>query len=247
MNTLRTNAADPVPPIVSPDLAESQKHTLAALFRHPVSQSLEWGDSLELFETIGEVEHHDNGKSTLRIGDKRTVVHQPHGKHIAEEEVMALRKFLRQAGWSADGHAETTATTTTRAKSLLVLVDHHEAKIYEIGPNPQAATGQEIWPADPHHFLHHLVHKDRDRQRGQRAPEDPDFYMHIAAALVHAEQIVVVGHGTGHSNAADHLVEYLAAHHPETHARVVAELVMDVSGVTPAQLLEIGQQALGAA
>ncbi|MEO8779393.1 MAG: hypothetical protein ABI389_12085 [Rhodanobacter sp.] len=246
MNTLRTNAADPVPPFVSPDLAESQKQTLAALFRHPVSQSLEWGDPLELFETIGEVEHHDHGKSTLRIGDKRAVVHQPHGKQIAEDEVMALPKFLRQADWSAEGHAETSGDASTPTKYLLVVVDHHEAKIYQIGPNPPAATGQEIRPADPHHLRHHLVHKDRDRQRGQRAPEDPDFHMHIAAARVHAEQIVVLGHGTGHSNAADHLLEYLAAHHPETRARVVAERVMDVSAITPAQLLEPGQQALSA-
>ncbi|MEO9215723.1 MAG: hypothetical protein ABI227_08740 [Rhodanobacter sp.] len=246
MNTLRINAADPPQPMASLHLAESQKHTLAALFRHPVPRNLEWSDVLELLETIGEVDHQDNGKSTLRVGDKKTVVHQPHGKDMAEDEVMALRKFLRQAGWSANGHAEMAGDITTPVKSLLVVVDHHEAKVFQIGPSPQDASRQEIKPYDPHHFLHHLTHKDQDRQRGQRAPEDPDFYRHIATALAQAEQIVVVGHGTGHSNAAHHLVEYLAAYHPETRARVLAELVVDVSSVTPAQLLEMGQQALGA-
>lgn len=246
MNTLRTHAADPSQPTSSADLAESRKRTVASLFGHPFPRNLEWSDALELLEAIGEVEHHDNGKSTLRIDDTKTVVHQPHGRDMAEDEVMALRKFLRQAGWSEEGHAQTSSDVSMPAKCLLVAVDHHEAKIYQIGPNSQTASGPEIKPYDPHHFLHHMTHKDRDRQRGQRAPEDPDFYAHIAAALVHAEQIVVVGHGTGHSNAATHLVEFLAAHHPEIHARVVAERVVDVSGVTPAQLLEIGQQALGA-
>ena len=245
MNSVRTNAADAPPSIASPYLAEAQLMTLAALFRHPVPQNLEWRDALELFETIGEVEHEGDGKSILHVGDKKTAMHHPRGKDLTANEVTVLRKFLQRAGWSADGHASTPGGICTPAKSLLVAMDHHEAKIYQIGPNAQTASGQEIRPYDPHHFLHHLVHKDQDRQRGQRAPEDPDFYVHIAAALAQAEQVVVVGRGTGHSNAAHHLVEYLAAHHPETHARVVAELAVDLSSITPVQLLDLAQQALG--
>ncbi len=107
------------------------------------------------------------------------------------------------------------------------------------------APGDE--PVDPHHFLHHLRHKDQDRQAGQRAPEDPTYHAGIAAALTDADQIVVVGHGTGtgHSHAARHLIEHLAAHDPDLRARVVAERVIDLPSVTPAQLLEIGRQELG--
>ena len=39
-----------------------------------------------------------------------------------------------------------------------------------------------------------------------------------------AGKIVVVGHGTGKSNAAHHLLEYLKSHHSETHQRVVSEM-----------------------
>lgn len=227
-------------------LVETHRRTLEALFRHPVSQNLDWNSVLALFEAIGTAEHKDNDKWILQVGGVTTRMHQPHGKDLSGVEVVDLRKFLQRAGWSTDGAVAAPAATTIKVPSLLVVVDHHEAKIYQFGADPHDGTRQEIQPYDPHHFLHHLAHKDQDRERGQRAPEDPGFYVSIAAALLCAEKIVVVGHGTGHSNAAHHLIEHLATHDHETYSRVVAERVVDLSSITPAQLLEIGQQALGA-
>jgi hypothetical protein len=54
----------------------------------------------------------------------------------------------------------------------------------------------------------------------------------------------VVGHGTGKSNAAHHLLEYLKSHHSETHRRVVSEMSAELSGVTTRQLLEMAHEAL---
>ena len=245
MNTAG-NAAVHSPQVrVWPRLAEPPPLTLEGLFHRPVSQRLAWHDALELIETIGDVEYRDNDTLILHVGDIETTVHQSHGKDLRKDELTMLRTFLQRAGLPVDGYTTAPHDITAQANSLLVLVSHHQAKIYPIDANLRAASGRETTPNDLHHFLHHLPHKDQDRQHRQRAPEDPDFYPHIAVALAHAEQIVVVGQGTGHSNAAHHLVEYLAAHHPETLARVVSELVVDVPRVTPAQLQEIGQQALG--
>lgn len=245
MNPAVNNAIQSPQVRVWPRLVEPELLTLEGLFHRPVSQSLAWHDVLELVETLGDVEHRDNDTLILHVGDIETTVHQSHGKDLSKDEVTMLRAFLQRAGLSADGYATAPGDITTPMKHLLVAVNHRDAKIYPIGANRQAASGQEIKPSDPHHFLHYLTHKDGDRRYGQRAPEDPDFYLHIAAALAHAEQIVVVGQGKDHGNTAHHLVEYLAAYHPETHARVVAELVVDVSGFTPAQLQEIGLEALG--
>jgi len=103
---------------------------------------------------------------------------------------------------------------------------------------------REIKPYDPDHFLHHLTHKDQSRERGQRAPEDASFYERIGAALAAADRIVVVGHGTGKSNAAQHLTEYLRTHHRETYQRIVHEIAADLSAITAPQLLELAEHAL---
>jgi hypothetical protein len=127
----------------------------------------------------------------------------------------------------------------------MVVMDHHDAKIYRVDQNSAGAVRWDIKPYDPHHFLHHLTHKDQSREQGQRAPEDPSFYERIGDTLAASDRIVVVGHGTGKSNASRHLIEYLRTHRRETYQRVVREIDADLSAVTPAQLLAMAEQALG--
>ena len=111
---------------------------------------------------------------------------------------------------------------------------------------PGDAAKREITPYDPHHFLHHMAHKGQSREQGQREAEETAFYEAIAAALAAGGAIVVVGHGTGTSNAAQYLTEYLRSHHRETSQRVVRTIAADLSAITPAQLLELAQRALAA-
>jgi hypothetical protein len=127
----------------------------------------------------------------------------------------------------------------------MVVVDHHGAKIYLIRRASGDASSHEITPYDPHHFLHHLTHKDQVRAEGQRAPEDPSFYSRIGDTLAVASRIIVVGHGKGKSNAARHLVEYLRTHHRETYQRIAREIEADLSAITTPQLLELAEQAFG--
>ena len=127
----------------------------------------------------------------------------------------------------------------------MIVVDHHGAKIYRIHAVGDRDREVEITPYDPHHFLHHNVHKDQSRQEGQRAPEDTEFYKRIGDAVAAGGEIVVVGHGTGKSNAAQHLSEYLHAHQPETYQRIVREITADLHAVTVPQLRRLVERALG--
>jgi hypothetical protein len=131
--------------------------------------------------------------------------------------------------------------------TLMVVVDHHGAKIYRIDPGSGHPSSHEIRPYDPHHFLHHLTHKEQSREEGQRAPEDPSFYKRISDALAAAGRILIVGHGKGKSNAAHHLLEYLQTHQRETYQRVVREIEADLSAITTPQLLVLAEQALASA
>lgn len=65
----------------------------------------------------------------------------------------------------------------------MVVVDHHGAKIYRIGAASSDASKREVAPYDPHHFLHHLTHKEQSQEQDQRATEDAGFYKRIGDAL----------------------------------------------------------------
>ena len=126
---------------------------------------------------------------------------------------------------------------------MIVAIEHHEARLFQIDVASHDVSEQTIKPHDPHHFRHHLTHKNEDHERGQRASEDPAFYEQIAQALAASGRIVIVGHGTGHSNAGHHLAEHLRAKHTEIAQRM-HEVTADLSAVTDKQLLALGHKAL---
>jgi hemin uptake protein HemP len=219
--------------------------TLEALFRHPTAHNLEWQDVITLFERIGSVHRRGGDKFSLEVAGEHLLIHKPHTKDLTSSEVVDVRNLLRNAGWTPQSSRAVESQSGLGADVLMVVVDHHGAKIYRITPAASATDAIKIAPYDPHHFLHHLAHKDQTRAEGQRAPEDSSFYARISEALAAASKVVVVGHGQGKSNAAQHLVEYLRTHHPETYERVVRELEADLSAVTLPQLAALAGETFG--
>ena len=225
-------------------LSGSDRRTLDAIFRHPISHNLAWRDVVALFETLGTVESKVNNEFAFKVGDAQHLIHKPHTHQLTVPEVLELRHFLERVGRSPESLPQPAAERVPALPNLLVAIDHHEAKIYRIDVTSDDISEHVIAPYDPHHFLHHLAHKDQSREHGQRAPEDSTFYERIAQAAGAGGRIILVGHGKGHSNAAHHLAEYLEKHHPEAHQHIVRGIVADLSSVTPSQLLELGRSTL---
>jgi hypothetical protein len=233
-------------------LSSASRMTMDALYQHPLSHNLEWTDVIALFAKLGTVEQKGHNGVAFSIGGEYRRIRQPHGKDLTTEDVMSFRHMLSRAGWSPQASPAPVAPDVSSRDvaaiadlpNLLVVVDHHEARIYHLDLQPAEPLDHVIKPHDPQHFLHHLTHKDQSRERGQRAPEDASFYGRLAEAAASARAIVVIGHGAGHSSAADRLVEFLRLHHPETFAKVTREVVADLSRLTTPQLLVLGRRAL---
>ncbi len=227
----------------------SHRRTLDAVFRHPTAHNLEWSDVVALAGKLGRLHEQSNDKYVFELAADRLVMRKPHSKDLTTDDVLALRQFIMKAGLSPDHRPEAESNPVPAGEdyatpNLVVVVDHHGARIFHVDVASGDTSEHVIKPYDPHHYLHHLMHKDQSRERGQRSPEEPAYYDKIAATLAHSGKIVVVGHGDGKSNAAHHLIDYLKAHHTETYQRVVREVVADLSATTPPQLLELARQAL---
>jgi hypothetical protein len=219
----------------------ANRRTLEALFRHPSAHNLEWNDVVALIDKIGDVNRRTNNEFEFSVGGEVHFVRKPHTKDIEGTEVIKLRKFLAHVGWTSEQCPVPASTPDDSTLNLMVVIDHHDAKIYDIATDPENATEKTIRPYDPHHFLHHLTHRDQSAARGQRAPEDITFYQAIASALTRASSIIIVGHGAGKSNAANHLSDYLRKHHAAIAERIVRESVADLSSVTEPQLLALAR------
>jgi hypothetical protein len=223
-------------------MAVDDRRTLEAIFHHPAPHNLGWMDVLRLLKHLGSADERTDGKFSLMINGRHLIFHQPHDKHLDASQVGDLRHYFALSGISPDNPYGTAPAAASSSADVVVLIDHHGAKLYQIqfSSDQQAET---VTPYDPHHFLHHLHHRDEVREQGQRPAEDLTFYDRIAEALRDADRIVLLSHGTGSSNASNVLVERLKKQHPSIYMKVVGQAEVNTSAMTDAEILAYGRKA----
>ena len=221
----------------------ADRRTLDAIFHHPVPHNLSWMDTLRLLAHLGSAEEKADGKYSLTVNGRHVVFRKPHGKHLDAREVTELRHYLASAGVSPRNPYGTVSTAEPDSLDVVVLIDHHGAKLYRVDP-ASTQPGEMVRPYDPHHFLHHLHHRDELREQGQRPPEDLTFYDKIAEALRNADRIVLLSHGTGVSNASQILAERLKKQHPDVYSRIVKQASVNTSAMTEAEIIAYARQVL---
>ena len=207
-----------------------------SLLHGKLPRTLHWSDALELIGHLGHVEPRGADEFAFVVGTQREFFRRPHTPEFGTEEVSRLRKFLKNAG------AETLPATAAQPSRMVVVIDHHAAHVFQDLGSTQLRDGITIKPYDPYHFHRHLIHRKEAHYRGDRVPEEPSFYEEVAQALTPADEIVLIGHGTGKSNAAEALAEHLRAHHPEISQRVRATETADLSSLTDAEAETIAKR-----
>jgi hypothetical protein len=209
------------------------KH-LESLYQNLLSgklpQNLSWSEAVELVKHLGEVQPHGDDEFMFRIGSQRASFRRPHTHDLGVEEVSRLRKFLKETGSGAQ------VKEPAESRRMIVVINHHAAHVYkDLGGN-RAADGHNVQPYDPFNFHHHLIHRKEAHYEGERVPEEHSFYEEIAKDITPANEIVLIGHAVGTSNAANFLTEYLKAHHPEVSQRVIAIESADLSAVSEPEI-----------
>jgi hypothetical protein len=221
----------------------ADRTTLNEIFAHPISHNLEWTAVVTLVGHLGHVEERSNDEFVFQIEGEKHDLHKPHTKHLTAPEVIDLRHFMVKAGGSRDATSKLAADSEPAAPCLIVVIDHHEASVYYVDVTAAQSERHVIKPYGAHHFVHDVEPKDHSPDHREGAPADRKYYELIAQAVAASGKIVVVGHGKGESNAGHQLAAYLRTHHPETHKRIVREIVADLPHLTNPQLLVIGRDA----
>ena len=200
------------------------------LLNGKLPHNLSWSEAVELVEHLGEVQPHGEDEFVFRVGSQRAFFKRPHTHDLGSEEVSRLRKLLKEAG--QDAQVEEPA----QPSRMIVVIDHHAAHVYQDFGGSRPADERKVQPYDPNNFHHHLIHRKEAHYRGERVPEEDSFYEEIAKDITPANEIVLIGHATGKSNAADFFKAYLKNRHPDTSRRVIATESADLSAVTEPEI-----------
>jgi hypothetical protein len=221
-------------------VSEHLHHKLAALHQSllhgKLPRSMHWSDIVDLVGHLGRVEAHGGDEFAFVVGTQREVFKRPQTPEVGVEEVSRLRKFLKEAG------SESPSSKYLQPRRMIVVIDHHAAHIFHDAGESRPRDEVAITPYDPHHFHHHLVHRKEAHYEGGRVPEESSFYEEVAAALASADEIVLIGHGTGKSSAVNALKEHLDKHHVDLSRRVKATEIADLSALTEPEIEAIAKR-----
>ncbi len=87
---------------VAPEPAHLNNHhmdTLTSIFGHPVSHNITWTSVESLLAAVGSVEQRHDGKFKVTVGAETEIFERPRGKDIDTQQVVDLRRMLRNAGF----------------------------------------------------------------------------------------------------------------------------------------------------
>lgn len=219
-------------------LQHKQEMLLASLLAGKLPRNLSWNEVVELMGKLGEVQPHEGNEVEFVVGSQRAFFKRPHTHSLETDEVSRLRRFLHETRLRA------TPKKSAPAGRIVVVIDHHMARICQDLGGGRPEREDAMKPYDPHGFHRRLIHRKEAHYEGQRVPEETSFYEEIAEDLKPAKEIVLIGHGTGKSSALDFLVEYLKAHHSTICLQVIATQVADLSALTEPEIEAIAKQHL---
>jgi len=217
-------------------LRHDHEELLEKLLSGKLPRDLSWSSVVDLIAQIGKVEPRGNEEFAFVVGSQKALFKGHRDLNLGVEEISRLRRFLREAG------VQGKPAETYPHGRMVVVIDHRIARIYHDLGSSVPEDEVNVGPHDPVGFHRHLIHRKEAHYKGERVPEETSFYEEIVKDLVHAEAIIVIGHATGKSNAADFLSEYLKTHHREIFPRVIAVETTDLSALTEPEIEEIAKK-----
>lgn len=215
---------------MSRHLHHRQKVLLKNLLEGELPHNLSWRDLVDLIGKLGTVEPHGGDEVSFVVGSQRLLIRRPHAHSLEAEEVGRVRRFLREA------EIEPPSAALPHQGRVVVVIDHHAARLYQDIAESRPEHEATVRPYDPYGFHRHLIHRKEAHYEGERVPEEPSFYEEIAKDLTPAQEIILIGHGTGKSSALDCLVAYLKTHHPTLVPRVIGTEVAELSDLSEPEI-----------
>lgn len=216
-------------------LHHKEELLLNGLLAGKLPHNVSWNEVVDLIGKLGEVQPHGGNEVAFVVGSQRAFFKRPHSHELETGELARLRRFLNEAGLTASQRPQ------RQTGRIVVVIDHHAARAYQDLGGSRPEIEATVKPYDPYGFHRHLIHRKEAHYEGERVPEETSFYEQVAKDLVPAQEIILIGHGTGKSSALEFLAQYLKTQHPTIFERVIATETVDLSALTEPEIEAIAK------
>lgn len=144
----------------------------------------------------------------------------------------------------ANEHA--SGNVQLRGKRAVVALDFHHARIYAIDA-PTHSSPEGVTANDPWNLDHNLYHRAGNPSGAYDIDliDSDEFFKTVAIALKDADEVLLLSHGKGKSNAGHVFEAYLHKHYSDVAQKIVADVRVDIDDITNNQLLRLGELYFG--
>jgi len=123
---------------------------------------------------------------------------------------------------------------------VVAAIDYHHSRLFELETD-DAGRPVNVVAEDPRGYFHQL-HTKAGTPEGFYLADSDEYWKAIARSLHKASAVLLLGHGTGKSNASHHFISYVEKHESDLAATIVGDVRCDIDDLTNAQVLRLGQQ-----
>ena len=143
-------------------------------------------------------------------------------------------------------HQAVEAKLSLTGKRAVVAIDFNHARIYAIDA-PTHSRPDEVRAQDPWNLDHNLYHRagNPDGSYDIDLIDTDKFFQTVAHEIKAADEVLLLGHGKGKSNASHIFEAYLRKHYSDVAEKIVADVRCDIDDITSNQLLRLGELYFG--
>ena len=133
--------------------------------------------------------------------------------------------------------SQSPADTTALA---IVAITRDEARVWNTGIEKGSSPERLHAPSDL--GQHHHVRQAQHHRGHDTDHDDRRFYESVAQAIAHANEILLIGHGTGKADHILRFTQFLERTHPAIAARVVGAMDSNLNALTEPQILATARE-----
>jgi hypothetical protein len=140
------------------------------------------------------------------------------------------------------GNLEADMTSSTRHAGAVVALTYKDARVFR--SDRVGADETDISTVDILGYSLNMHHKANDLTGYYEEPP-AEYWQQLADSLRDADEVLLVGHGTGKANATLQFRRYLERNAPDLATRVTGSLDVDVQNLTGPQVLALARDFYG--
>lgn len=210
-------------------------HMLSELYAHPIAHNIKWQELIPGLVSIGIAYNEKNGRQHFTRNGHTVALGGAEHDTLDADEILKLRHFISTSAASQN-------ETPNLAQDIIIAIDHHQALVFR-----SPGTAFETRKKD---------HADETRSRelhkhptsppfSDNSPEiDNNYYNEMIDEMSKARRVVILGHGTGTSNAASQLIAKIFNKNPEIAHKIAAIQRCDLEAMSEPQIVSLGERLL---